>query len=869
MPLLAPDRQNIWKPTWLVSLTLSPPRWAQTGLFQATMIQGGELDSTTLSAFSSLDLAVSGTLYHGRLANDPSVQKEFVETFWGWSEVARVTVRLANADHLLDPLYAGDVRGAVLTLTRYDRQSANTLTEFTGKVEQVVMEEDGLELIAVSPDLSIFEQEIPKGIVDVTTFPNPVDIGQTIPVIFGNVQRHRLVYVNDNTGGTVFDYLVGRGSLTVTAVYRNGPNDTLHTVGASEYTLETDRYAGFTTIRFTTRQVDFSNNFHRLYADVTGLSAERNFARAVKTLLSDSTYGLGQSVNAASFTTAEGQIDPATGTEVTGLYCDGAMSEARPAADLLRQLLLVRGMRLEQNASGEWTVTVDTQQANTRLALRDGAGDGERNLIRVGPRYRIPTGDAIRRYRLRFKGDPIHPVRLEVSRAVTGGYGSDRVLEHDFLRDSTAADKVIDYLAKREAWGQDRVEVEMTQEARQLGPGELVTLTHAPTGFTGETLEVRRLDKRLTSISALLSLWNSSMYTYTPAILPGDPTAPTPTESIQISEEDLDAELGSQVSGFAYFLEATFPSGTPKNIYREATEGWSYVVVSGDRLQYDIFFPTTSVDTRGGVDLWNATDAQALRSTAAVDQNSLSASPATQLGSRASGTWYRRTITLPASWAGDTLDSAAVAMDNADAGLSRLYIRNVRITDSSGNVKSNIQRHGFVAMLLWSHGTEQGVTGVTAGRSRSAGGAVATEGITALAITRGAIANGSSANSFETTETVKITFSAIVFTGSTQDSVRLWWECKFTAVDNWTGNETYTWRLRRTNISGPIIATYVITFTKTGLSVTINRVGFAIDEPPTSGAQTYVITQIQPNASEPGPGGRVDLFRLMTLARSA
>ena len=146
---------------------------------------------------------------------------------------------------------------------------------------------------------------------------------------------------------------------------------------------------------------------------------------------------------------------------------------------------------------------------------------------------------------------------------------------------------------------------------------------------------------------------------------------------------------------------------------------------------------------------------------------------------------------------------------------------------------------------------------------------MATEGIAALAITRGSIANGSSVNSYETTETVKITFSNVVFTGTTQDTIRFWLEVKFTAVDNWVGNEIYTWRLRRTNVTGTIVATYTITFTKAGTSVTINRAGFFIDTPPTAGFQTYVVTQQQTNASEPGPGGRIDLFRIMSLARSA
>ena len=138
-----------------------------------------------------------------------------------------------------------------------------------------------------------------------------------------------------------------------------------------------------TTIRFPVRQVNFSNAFHAIFADVTGLSAERNFARAIRTILSDTTYGLSQSVNAASFDAAEALIDPVTGTAVTGLYLDGAFATARAASDVLRDLLLVRGMRMGMNASGEWTLTVDTEQTDIRMVLSDGTAEVEEVLLEL------------------------------------------------------------------------------------------------------------------------------------------------------------------------------------------------------------------------------------------------------------------------------------------------------------------------------------------------------------------------------------------------------------------------------------------------------------------------------------------------------
>lgn len=521
--LQAPDRQATWKPTWLVEIAGSSKKWAQSNLFQSTMIQLGPAPGVPEN-FSGLDLVVAGLRYRGLLVEDPVVGHQAVETFFGMAEVSRASFRLANPDNLLDDLYAGDLRGVRVSLKRYDRQSGTTVTELTGKVEDCAQGEGFLEFSVVAPDLSVFAQEVPTGIVDVATFTaNAVDVGLTIPVVYGNVEKVRCPYVNDNTASSQYDYLVGRGSLTVSALYRDGPNGTLHTIGASEYTVETTRYSGMTSVRFTIRQVDFSNAFHAIYADVTGLSAERNFARAVKTILSDTTYGLGQSVNAASFTTAETALDT-----VGSLFCDAALLTPRRAEDVLRELLMVRGMRLGMNSSGEWTITVDTEATTARIALRDGSGVGERNLLSIGPRRRRPVGEAIKSYTLRFRPDPFTGSRLEVSRPVHRGYGSDRVVEHDYIRNTTTADKTVDYWAKREIWGQDRVEVEITQEARQLAVGELVTVTSVPLGYSSETMEVEEIHKGTTSVRALLRGWNSAIYTYAAGTLPTDGASPAP-----------------------------------------------------------------------------------------------------------------------------------------------------------------------------------------------------------------------------------------------------------------------------------------------------------------------------------------------------
>ena len=526
--MTAPDRQKIWRPVWLVRLTGAQSRtWAQAGLFQASAIQRGVEDSVPQN-FAGRDLVVSGVRYVGRITEEPVVERSYFDAFYGVTGATSVSFRLVNADGALDALHTADLRGTTLTLTRYDEESGTGVTEFTGKVSTTALGEGWVEVRAVAPDLSVFEQPVPLGTVLASTFPNARDLGVPIPVVFGNIERHRCPYVNDDRTNDQYDYLVGRGALTVDQMYRLAGDGTLHKIETSEYTVETTRYAGLTTVRFPRRQVDWQNALFPIYADVTGLSAERNFARAVRTLLSDTTYGLSQSVNAASFNAAEAQLDPTTGTEVTGLYCDGVLAEPRAALDVLRELLLVRGMRLDANASGEWMVSVDALQADVRMAVRDGAGAGERNLLAVlTPRERPPLENTVRDYRLAYRWDALSGYRLEVKRAVHKGVGRDVLLQHRFLRDSGAADKVAHYLSRREIHGNEVVDVAVAQEARQAAPGDRVTLTYAPLAYTCAPMEVRQISKALDRILMRLAPWSCAFYSYSCGTLPDDLAFPT------------------------------------------------------------------------------------------------------------------------------------------------------------------------------------------------------------------------------------------------------------------------------------------------------------------------------------------------------
>ena len=296
----------------------------------------------------------------------------------------------------------------------------------------------------------------------------------------------------------------------------------------------TDLFPGYTVVRPILRQADFNGGLHLLYADVTGFATERNFARAVQTVLSNATWGLGKPVNAASLTAAAALLH-------ANLLCDGAMVEQRQAQDWLSLLLMVRGMRIGTNAAGEWTITVDTQATTRFMLAQDGVVDGERTLLEAGPRGKPALEDRVKtlliKYRRDLSGlttgrDDLY--RQTQSRVVNAATGHDKPYDHDFLRSHEAADRVADFLGKRLLYGQETVEVALTQEARQLTEGHIVALQDPTIGYEFPVdLEVQRVRKSLTRIEATLQGWNEAIYTYTPGTLPANEAGTSESENAQ------------------------------------------------------------------------------------------------------------------------------------------------------------------------------------------------------------------------------------------------------------------------------------------------------------------------------------------------
>lgn len=520
LPVDAADRQSTWFPIWLIEIEQILD-WVQADL--VNLSPEWIVNGTRTVRFASVDVDTLSAPYHGRLVSDITITRSLRESFYGYVTVADITLDLANADGALDDFYY-DIRGSAITIKRYDAVSGTTVTDFTGEISNVEIKPGLVTLTARLMDPATLEQLIPSKVVETTTFPKAVDSGATCPVVLGKVKAMRLPYVNDDTVANQYDYLVSLGTTyTVTALYRDGPNNTLYPISPSEYIVSTSLYSGQTVVRFSVRQTNFSGAFHIIYADVEDSSANaRNPVQQISAILSNTLWGAGETVNSASITTGIADIDA-----VGGLWSDGALTTQRQLQEVISELCIFRGIRLTTNASREWVVTVDTEKTTHKMVAQDGMDDGERNVLVMEGRERVTLEDQISTYKIRYGFDQASGEFLyEQSRVVNELFGRELVVENFYIQEHLTADKIVDYLAKQEFYHQDRIRLSLTQEARQIAEGDLILVKLPSLDISDLTYEVHTIRKTLTQISIEAEGWSDAIYDYSPNAFPADRPSP-------------------------------------------------------------------------------------------------------------------------------------------------------------------------------------------------------------------------------------------------------------------------------------------------------------------------------------------------------
>lgn len=499
------------------------------------------IELATTRYYATRDLYVSGQKYTGSLAPDFHTEEELFDLFFGVEDSRSVTLRLNGVS------FDEEIRDKTVKLYRYDPQDGATF-EFRGKIASFREDPAGTSITAESRRDPVLETLLPKKCVNTDDFPDAPeqDIGKPISIPLGQCRNVPLRLINNDTVNDHYDYLAGYGTLENVwedeelgfGVRRNGK-----LVNTAEYTFydgsQGSPYPGFAFIRFVEVQKDFAGRFYTLTADLKGLemggaAAEANFANVIKNVLNNATWGLGDQVDAASFSAAA--TDLPSGTFV----CSLAITDQREAGDILHDLLFPARAFLERAEDGEWEITVD-KPGSSDETFTDGAGCTVESVSST------PVSEAVKTATVRFgfdDGDNERPYR-ELSVSVFS-FGEERTYDLLATRANETAKKVASYIKNRYVYADQKVVLQAGMKARDLRRNQIITLTASRHGIDAELYKIERIRKGIAGFTLYLAAYSSNIYgdesitdpTYPggdtdPAIPPGDEVAAQFTNALE------------------------------------------------------------------------------------------------------------------------------------------------------------------------------------------------------------------------------------------------------------------------------------------------------------------------------------------------
>jgi len=325
-------------------------------------------------------------------------------------------------------------------------------------------------------------------------------------------------YPGSTPGGTgtvqVGDNVVGAGLSDV------------ELLGGADYFVERGRYtnAGGSLASLRFFAVEAGTVVARVHRPL------QNPARVIEEILRNPVWGLGQTVNAASFAAAESEF-AAAGLDAAVNGALGGDRQQRPAVDVLNELLALRGARLRYlpTGGGAWTITVDSNAVSPTVTL--GYGDGlHQNIVSFRGRRRSPLPNAVGRLTMRYghrvkashvrdvgaQLTPLNDARFQLHVDVLGWAASDVVVTSSWLAGTASAGRVAYYMARRMAAGDEVIDLTCyAEDVESVSVGHLVTIVAPDAGVDG-AYRVLRIERGLLTADLTVEGYDANAYTYDP-----------------------------------------------------------------------------------------------------------------------------------------------------------------------------------------------------------------------------------------------------------------------------------------------------------------------------------------------------------------
>jgi hypothetical protein len=385
---------------------------------------------------------------------------------------------------------------AVLSLTDTRRGVARRVSVSKNKLQIQFTDIDTAALDRVYPFLRYTKEQLPNI--------NAAHIGRVAAdCSAGVIEKIPLAYINTN-GTNIFTFAIcekrASTTYTVNTIYRDG-----RIVTASEYTVGVSTMADGTqlvSITFAREQRDTSGRQYEFSADIT-VTGDASPSAEIQRLLIRASIP----VDTASFTAAITE-DAARGFTIAAGY-----TQETKLKSIIEDLLFVARADLAKTDSGAWAITQDKLRTSV-ATVREADGLIDVDVVEEP----MPPQAYELKYRPRAPGGT--DWQFTAQRAGTGT-GEVRRLVNPYIYDGAVADRLIDYISKRDNGLRT---ARMTLWGAMFENGDALTVDGVSCWRGQREWLIRGVERPVDANQITARQYDASIYTYTPGTIPAGAT---------------------------------------------------------------------------------------------------------------------------------------------------------------------------------------------------------------------------------------------------------------------------------------------------------------------------------------------------------
>lgn len=429
-----------------------------------------------------------------------------------------MTVTLDNTDGTFTELFhSTEARGGQLLHRLYDLDAAGVVGAAKSYViTDVSITRSECTITATPYSPGAFDVVLPKASIQADIFGNAIDqssIGKPISTWFGHCTNVPLYSIYEGGAGDdyVHDFLIGYGTIRATTssiTITSDDGTSVRTMHSSEYTVydgsQVTPYPGYAFVRFTREQRDGSGRLCTLRATLQGISYlgdyyTANPVRILQLLLTDTTWGLGLTVNASSFNTAAALFDN------DDWWVGGGLHDFKKASEWIDYLLAACRFSLLVPGTGSGlmltcptyinTVSESFQHYMIAPSLKKRNADDYINTVNLN-------------YNLNLKDSTFTKVTSDTGNT----FGMPEDLFSPFTVSATAAGTIAAEIKNRVLYQDNIIEFEAGQDGFALEIGNIISVTRDDLGLDADLFEIVEIEKTVDRVRIVAASYSAEIF---------------------------------------------------------------------------------------------------------------------------------------------------------------------------------------------------------------------------------------------------------------------------------------------------------------------------------------------------------------------